>query len=186
MRWLYPRPLRVRLRVSGWMSSWRSWMMEMADNRRDLWFLVMWKTIWRLWRSDSFLGRPDHTLFRGELRFLRSPKVPRGMLVIWDISDKEWRAPWIKPNALLLFLGVHSRVFITWLTNYSDFASLFTLVVAVQRFQIKAVIEDSPKFRDLSGTFAVALYVFNSGKYLSPCHWLCKRRVSVTVPLPSS
>jgi len=56
--------------------------MEMADNRWDLWFLVMWKTIWHLWRSDSFTGRPDRTLLRGELRFLRSPRVPKGMLVI--------------------------------------------------------------------------------------------------------
>jgi hypothetical protein len=44
------------------------------------------------------------------------------------------------------------------LINYRDIKVLFKVVVVGKRFQIKVVVEMFSKFRDLSGTFAVALY----------------------------
>ena len=69
-------------------SSSRLCIIDMRAKRRDAWFLVIWRTIWRLWRSDSFNGRPDRGLLSGELRFLRSPRVPKGILVICEISER--------------------------------------------------------------------------------------------------
>jgi hypothetical protein len=53
------------------------------------------------------------------------------MLVMLLISDKECRAPWINPKALLLRLGVHSSVFMIQLTSYQEIEAIFTLVVAL-------------------------------------------------------
>src|SRR5271168_1776701 len=100
-------------------------MMVMTDKRRDSWFLVMWKTIWRLWRGDSLDGRPDCTLLRGLLRCLSFWRVLLGMLLMLLISSKECRPPWTSPKALLRRLGVHSSVFMIGLTNHEIIGALF-------------------------------------------------------------
>jgi hypothetical protein len=49
------------------------------------------------------------------------------------------------------------------LIDYSGTKALFKSVVVVELFPIKVVMEISLKFRDLSGTFAAALYMFLLG-----------------------
>jgi len=120
-------------------SSWRSWIMDITDKRRNSWFLVIWKTIWRLWWGDSLGGRPNHTLLRGVFRFLSCLRVPLGMLVMVVISDKEYRPPSINPNALLRRLGVQWGVFMMWLINYERIEALLIVVVVVAAFVMMVV-----------------------------------------------
>jgi len=60
----------------------------------------------------------------------------------------------IKPSALFLCFGVYLRVFIIESILYSEIKALYILVVVVERFKIKVVIEISKKFRDQPNTFA--------------------------------
>jgi hypothetical protein len=110
----------------------------------------MWKTIWCLSWMDSLEGWPDHTLLRGMLRFLRSPSVPLGMLVIWLISDKECRQHWMSPKALLLRLGVQWGVFMIRLIHYRGIEALFMLVVVVAGFVMLVVSREFVIVRELS------------------------------------
>ena len=118
----------------------------------------MWKTIWRLWRSESLLGRPDRGLFRGVLRFLRSPRVCLGMLVILVISLRECLSPWINPKALLRFFGVHCTMERTYLNCYQGIEAPFIMVVAVTWVRILVVGRKFEIVRELSVTACRSVY----------------------------
>jgi len=114
-------------------------MIDGTDKWWLAWFLVIWKTMWHLWRSDGLPGWPDRGLLRGVLRFLRLPRVPLGMLVIWVISLRECLAPWNNLKALLLRLGVHSTMRMMYLNRYWRIGVPFIIVV---KWWLKLLVVD--------------------------------------------
>jgi hypothetical protein len=105
-------------------------------------------------------GRPDRGFFRGALHFLRFPSDPLGILVICMISASECLPPWINPKALLLRLGVHSRVFVTSLTTCEGIEALFILVVELERFLMVVVAGDLVIVPVLSATSCIYLSIY--------------------------